>query len=196
MKFGSFCVVCMLVLLCGCQTGPKLNLTPLNGNGNSNKNSSGSTFSSTDFEQPTIAGNTNGQWQELDKPVASKGVDSAFLNNAQPWSEKIYFDYNRHELKPDQRDVLDKLVALLIDNPKQAVVIEGHCDERGSTEYNRALGERRSLAVKKYLVDSGIDENRLFTISYGSDKPDVADASTEAEHAKNRRCQFLIGTKK
>lgn len=200
MRFCSFCAIFGLVFLFGCQNGPKLDTTGLNGNPDAQKQKAGSesTFNSGDFDRSTIPGNVNTQWQELDKPVEAQasGVDNAFISNAQPWTEKIYFDYNRHELKPSQREILDKLVALLNEKASQAIVIEGHCDERGSAEYNRALGERRSLAVKKYLADSGIAEDRMFTISYGSDKPEVADAESEADHAKNRRCQFLIGVKK
>ena len=135
------------------------------------------------------------KWDSMEKPVSS-GIASDFIINAEAWSDKVYFDYNKYEIKKEQRPVLDKLVEHLEKNPKLALVIEGHCDERGSTEYNRALGERRSLAVKTYLNDSGIAADRMFTISYGSDKPAVADANDDAAHAKNRRCQFLLGTKK
>ena len=74
-------------------------------------------------------------------------------------------------------------------------MIEGHCDDRGSDEYNRALSERRSLAVRDYLVTLGIAAERMHTVSYGEDRPAVADAVTEADHQLNRRAEFLIGTR-
>ena len=72
-------------------------------------------------------------------------------------------------------------------------MIEGHCDERGSDEYNRSLSERRSLAVKDYLASLGVNAARMRTVSYGEDRPDVPNARTEQEHQLNRRAQFLVG---
>ncbi len=176
----------VLLFVCGCRTG--FTVAPIDNGG---KGGNDSTFKAGDFDtaEPIAP------WGDLKEPV-SAGIPSDFINNAEAWDDKVYFDYNKFEIKKEQRPVLDKLVEHLEKNPKLALQIEGHCDERGSTEYNRALGERRSLAVKTYLNDSGIAADRMFTISYGSDKPEIADAKDDAAHAKNRRCQFLIGTKK
>ena len=78
-----------------------------------------------------------------------------------------------------------------MENPSITVVIEGHCDERGTEEYNLALGQRRADAVKAYLVSYGIDSARISTLSYGEQRPAAA-GSTEAAWAKNRRCEFII----
>ena len=92
-----------------------------------------------------------------------------------------------------ERPKLDSLVEHLRANPTFRVVIEGHTDERGSDEYNRALAERRSLSVQVYLQNQGIEESRMQTVSYGEDRPAVPHAKTEADHQKNRRAEFLVG---
>ncbi len=136
-----------------------------------------------------------GSWGAANAPVNIGSGADAFLNNAQPWNEKVYFDYNRYEIKPSQRPVLDRLADALSKN-NQDIVIEGHCDERGSAEYNRSLSERRALAIRDYLKNSGIDSARMHTLSYGVDRPEIPNARTEQEHSKNRRGQFLLGDRK
>ncbi|ACV68868.1 peptidoglycan-associated lipoprotein Pal [Desulfohalobium retbaense] len=105
--------------------------------------------------------------------------------------EEIYFDFDSFELKPDARDVLQDKAALLDDNPGYKMIIEGHCDERGTQEYNLALGERRARAAYEFLILLGIDANRLQIVSYGEERPAV-EGSNEAAWAKNRRCEFKI----
>ena len=92
-------------------------------------------------------------------------------------------------LRDDARKALDRNVEWLKANPTVRVQIEGHCDERGTEEYNLHLGERRANSVKQYLVKSGLDAARLFTISYGESRP-VDPGHSEAAWAKNRRAQF------
>ena len=116
-----------------------------------------------------------------------------FVKNGQYFAQKVYFDFNRSEVRPSERPKLEALANHLQSNPTFGVVIEGHCDDRGSDEYNRSLSERRSLAVKDYLVSLGIAADRMRTVSYGEDRPDVPNARTEQEHQLNRRAQFLVG---
>ncbi len=101
----------------------------------------------------------------------------------------VYFDYDSSVLREDARRTLDQNVAWLKANPGVRIQIEGHCDERGTEEYNLALGQRRADAVKQYLIKSGIEESRLFTISYGKARP-VDPGHNETAWAKNRRAQF------
>ncbi len=102
----------------------------------------------------------------------------------------IYFDYDSSRIRPSEISNLEAVAAYLRANPG-SLVIEGHCDERGTAEYNRALGERRALAAREELVRMGVDAGRISTISYGKDRP--ADLGhDEAAHAKNRRCEFLV----
>lgn len=106
-------------------------------------------------------------------------------------SEKIYFDYDRAELKPDAQATLEKKARFLEDNPSYSVTIEGHCDERGTNEYNLALGERRADAAKKYLSSLGISTGRITTVSYGEEKP-VSTGHDESSWSKNRRDEFKL----
>jgi peptidoglycan-associated lipoprotein len=102
----------------------------------------------------------------------------------------IRFDFDKFGIRPDAARVLDRSVTWLKSNPKYAVLVEGHCDERGTDEYNVALGERRAKATMTYLVSHGIDTRRFSLISYGEDRPDCREHN-EACWAKNRRAHFL-----
>jgi peptidoglycan-associated lipoprotein len=103
-----------------------------------------------------------------------------------------YFDYDKADIRADARDALSQTAQFFRSNPQMKVVIEGHCDERGSTEYNLALGDRRAAAAKKFLVSLGIPADRLETVSYGKEKP-FCSASTEQCWQQNRRAHFVIG---
>ena len=109
-------------------------------------------------------------------------------------SEKIYFDFDRADLKPEAREALQKKAEWLKANPAASVLIEGNCDERGTVEYNLALGERRANGAKQFLVDLGIDAGRISTVSYGEEKP-VDPGHDEAAWAKNRRDDFKVQAK-
>lgn len=106
-------------------------------------------------------------------------------------SEKIYFDFDKSDLKPEARAILDKKAGWLRSNPQYRLRIEGNCDNRGSNEYNVALGQRRADAAMKYLISEGIPSNRLSTISYGEERP-TCTQETEACWAKNRRDEFSL----
>lgn len=106
-------------------------------------------------------------------------------------SEKIYFDYDRSDLKPEARAVLTKKAAWLRENTEYSIKIEGHCDERGSTEYNLALGERRADAAAKFLSALGVSSSRISTVSMGEENP-VDSRSNETAWAKNRRDEFIL----
>ncbi len=106
----------------------------------------------------------------------------------------VNFDYDKAILTESSRQVLAKNGAWLKENKNVEVLIEGHCDERGTEEYNLALGEKRAMTVKSYLVTLGIDANRIFTISYGKEKP-ADPGHNEAAWAKNRRAHFVVTSK-
>jgi peptidoglycan-associated lipoprotein len=105
--------------------------------------------------------------------------------------EKIYFDYDKSELKPEARAVLKKKAEWLRDNPEFSARIEGHCDERGTNEYNLALGERRANAAWRFLNALGISGARLTTISYGEERPADPGQNQDA-WSKNRRDEFRL----
>ena len=103
----------------------------------------------------------------------------------------VYFDFDKSDLKPAARDILQKNAELIRKYGDWKVTIEGNCDERGSTEYNLALGERRANIVKDYYVNYGIDGDRLEIISYGEERP-VDPGHNEAAWAKNRRAVTVV----
>lgn len=106
--------------------------------------------------------------------------------------ETVYFDFDKSDLRQDARDVLYKNAELLLKvQPDAKVKIEGNCDERGSAEYNLALGERRAKSAMQYLVTLGVKADRVSIISYGKEKPAV-DGHDDAAWAKNRRAEFVI----
>lgn len=106
-------------------------------------------------------------------------------------SKKIYFDFDRSELNTEAQAVLKEIAVVLESSPSYSLDISGHCDERGTIEYNMALGQRRAQSAKKFLISLGISGDRISTISYGEEKP-VDTASTEEAWAKNRRDEFLL----
>lgn len=106
--------------------------------------------------------------------------------------ETVYFDFDKSDLRQDARDVLYKNAEIMLkNNPDVKIQIQGNCDERGSAEYNLALGERRAKSAQQYLITLGVQADRLSIISYGKEKPAV-EGHDEAAWAKNRRDDFVI----
>jgi len=107
-----------------------------------------------------------------------------------------FFDYDKSDLRSDGRDVLTQdasaLKSILADFPNAVITVEGHCDERGSAEYNIGLGDRRSVASKDFLVQLGIPADKVKTLSYGKEKPQCTEASEDC-YQKNRRVHFTPG---
>ena len=105
--------------------------------------------------------------------------------------QTIYFEFDQYDLSDSSRGVLQANAQWLQSNPEYRIVVEGHCDERGTIEYNLALGEKRARAVSDYLDDLGLGGSRVRMITYGEERP--ADSmSSEAAWAKNRRAEFVI----
>jgi peptidoglycan-associated lipoprotein len=102
----------------------------------------------------------------------------------------IYFDYDQASINTNSRKTLAANAEWIKSNTNVALQIEGHCDARGTVEYNIALGERRALSVKNYLVSLGVDGKRLSVISYGKERP-MAQGDTEDAYTKNRRANFV-----
>ena len=127
----------------------------------------------------------------VEQPAAARSMGANDYNR-QGILKAVYFDFDRYEIRPDQKPTLqgnsDRLKA---DLAKFGLVIEGHCDERGTSEYNMALGDRRANAAKQYLVGLGVPAARIRTISYGEER--AADGGhSETAWAKNRRAEFLL----
>jgi peptidoglycan-associated lipoprotein len=118
---------------------------------------------------------------------STSSIDDMFLKEVQD----AYFDLDKADIRSDARAALAKSADFLRNYPQVKVVVEGHCDERGSTEYNLALGDRRAAAVKQYLVSLGIGADRVSTVSYGKEKPFCMD-SNESCWQQNRRGHFVM----
>ena len=127
----------------------------------------------------------------VEDPMASRSIDD--LNRDSPM-RAAFFDYDSAELSAEARAVLDTNAVTLKKYASWAITIEGHCDERGTAEYNLSLGERRAVAAQSYLVSLGMPAGRVRTVSYGTEFP-VDPGHDEAAWAKNRRAHFVITAK-
>jgi peptidoglycan-associated lipoprotein len=110
---------------------------------------------------------------------------------AVPDLKDIQFDFDKYDIRPSDAKTLDGNASWLKSNPNHLVLIEGHCDERGTNEYNLALGERRAKSTMNYLVSQGVQASRITIISYGEERP-VCSQKTEECWARNRRAHFLV----
>ena len=106
-------------------------------------------------------------------------------------SQSVYFDYDKSTVRSSEHSKVESVAAFLKNEPKAILRIEGNCDERGTEEYNRALGERRALAVREYLLTLGVTADRVTTLSYGEDKP-ANPGHDESAWSQNRRGEFVV----
>jgi peptidoglycan-associated lipoprotein len=105
--------------------------------------------------------------------------------------DRVFFDFDKSDLKPEARRTIERWAAWLKQYPNVTVTVEGHCDERGTREYNIALGERRANSAKNFLTSLGVDARRVATISYGKERPAVV-GSNEAAWSQNRRGVMVV----
>jgi peptidoglycan-associated lipoprotein len=135
------------------------------------------------------------QGRELEKSLVAKkerGIEGEVFESK--LLKDIYFGYDKYEIRREDEEILKENAAFLKKNPKMKIQIEGHCDERGTAEYNLALGERRANHTKKYLVSLGIASDRISTISYGEERP-LDPSNNEEAWAKNRRAHIVVLSK-
>lgn len=145
--------------------------------------------------KPPVREETVQEQPVRESPIASADQDTRRQGTSgiqqEAALERIFFDFDSYLLTPTARETLNKHAEWLKANSSAQLQIEGHCDERGSDEYNLALGEKRAKSAENYLVTLGIPNNRLSTISYGKEKP-LDQGQDETAWAKNRRAEFLI----
>ncbi|HEX3799528.1 MAG TPA: peptidoglycan-associated lipoprotein Pal [Verrucomicrobiae bacterium] len=174
----------------GCKTHP-LNPTPLQGSrqhiGDASGPGNGMPIGQSDINANPIS-TTNGIPPNENDKHKDWVEDPGALK-----AQTIYFDFDKSSIKTGEQSKLDDVANYLKSNPAAAVKVEGNCDERGTEEYNRSLGERRALAAREYLVNLGIEASRVDTISFGEDKP-VDPSHNEAAWSKNRRDDFVVLT--
>ncbi len=124
-------------------------------------------------------------------PVPAAASLPAPLPTLLGWIERIHFEFDKYTLTPEARDILANNAEYLKDHPDLRIRVEGHCDERGTLEYNIVLGENRARSARQYLVDLKIDPDRMSFITYGEERP-LVDEHNEAAWAKNRRAEFVV----
>ena len=214
MKFKTFIKLSALaVVLCssivGCRKGLE-RTTPLQGRGVG-------AVSNPDIgppilpgkpgdDTPKTVGNDAAKVDETAKPTSSPTLPAGDpnkvvpLNGAlstwgaaadQPFTERVYFDYDKATLKQSEVSKVERVAGGMKGLAGKALRIEGHCDERGTEEYNRSLGERRAMAVRESLIRAGVDPSLIDTISYGEDRP-ADPGHNEAAWSKNRRGEFIV----
>ena len=133
--------------------------------------------------------------KELEKSLTAKkeaGIEGVVFESS--LLKDVYFDYDKYDTRPGDVAILKENAAMLKKYPTVKIQIEGHCDERGTNEYNLALGERRANSTKNYLISLGIPSDRISTISYGEEKP-LDPGHREEAWAKNRRAHTIIVSK-
>ena len=208
MSLKNLTIRLVLVALCtivfaGCASRPKVDLSGVRANPHGGRGNGGGTSEINDIDGPAIVNPSigdgsdigkPGEWGPISKPVKGTEDGNGFLQNAERWNDcVVYFSYDQSELAASERAKVDAIGKFLTENTGKGLIIEGHADERGSDEYNRALGERRALSVQQYLALLGVAENRMQTVSYGEDRPAVANPQSESDHQLNRRAEFVLG---
>ncbi|GFK92428.1 Outer membrane lipoprotein Omp16 [Fundidesulfovibrio magnetotacticus] len=138
-----------------------------------------------------VAGPDKDNWeeQERERLARERELREKLGRVAGELGTMIHFDFDRYDLKPEARQTLTRKAEILKQYPEIKLVIEGHCDQRGTAEYNLALGERRARAAADYLVNLGVPTAKLSIVSYGKERP-LDPANNEAAWAKNRRDEF------
>ena len=135
-------------------------------------------------------------YDEFGNPIYGSALDAGLVRTDDPviaagQFEAVYFEYDSPQLNPSEQGKISAVVAYLQSNPTHGVIIEGHCDERGTEEYNLALGEKRAKSTMDYLLSLGIPAERMRIISYGKSQP-LDMGHDETAWANNRRAQFLV----
>jgi peptidoglycan-associated lipoprotein len=124
-------------------------------------------------------------------PLNERNAHEGWIENRESFkAQTVHFDFDSSSVKANERSKVEMVASQLKTRVANAVKIEGHCDERGTEEYNRALGERRALALREELVRLGVEPHRIDTISYGEDRP-VAQGHDDAAYRQNRRGEFI-----
>ncbi len=147
-------------------------------------------------DQGDFPDNQGGQLDEEDlRDYEGGGTEFKEVSEIAPELQSIFtdinFDYDSFALSPQAKTILDRIAETLLNKTALQIMIEGHCDDRGTNEYNLALGQRRAASAKKYLTQLGISSERIFTISYGEEKPLNPNQGEEA-WAENRRDHLMI----
>jgi peptidoglycan-associated lipoprotein len=180
MSFKALSLLVATLFVAACATEPENSgATSGQGSSSSSANKAGTTSSQPQPQSVSSMSKPSGP--------APGSVEDLVVNVG----DRVFFDFDKSSVRPDAAEVLNRQAAWLRKFPNHVVVIEGHCDERGTREYNLALGDRRANAVREYLISVGVSTNRIETISYGKERPAVVGATGSA-WAQNRRGVTIV----
>ena len=189
-QVGLVLIALMAATLTGCKTKPK-NITPIPG-GNAGvagsgsllgRDSSGTVNGGGDVVTVDQSGNIGlSDLEEFENMLMERDALAA---------QTVYFEVDRSEIHPDDLGKVEAVAGILAQDAQNKVLIEGHCDERGTEEYNRALGERRALSGRDALSGLGVSADRVRTMSYGEDRP-ADPGRNDAAYSRNRRGEFVL----
>ena len=171
-------LIAAIGLLAACETAPK----------------DGVASSSDGAESSTAASTTTSSSSSSSDATSGSSSASAAMSPSEELTkigDRVFFDYDSSALSDDAKATLSAQAAFLSANPAVKITVEGHCDERGTREYNLALGDRRATAARDYLVAQGVDAARIRTISYGKERPSFIGSNPYA-YSKNRRAVSVI----
>lgn len=173
-----FALFAMVAFLAACETAPKDAGDAAGSGASGSSDTSSSSSSSSSASGGSTSSSSGSSTMTKDEELVSIG-------------NKVYFDFDSSALSADAKSTLNAQAAFLRSNPSVRITVEGHADERGTREYNLALGDRRASAARDFLVAQGIDGARIKTISYGKERPEMVGSNDEA-WAKNRRSVSII----
>ena len=189
-QVGLVLIALMAATLTGCKTKPK-NITPIPG-GNAGVAGSGSLLGRD--SSGTVNGGGDVVTVDQSGNIGLSDLDefeNMLMDRDALAAQTVYFELDRSEIHPDDLGKVEAVAGILAQDAQNKVLIEGHCDERGTEEYNRALGERRALSVRDALSGLGVSADRVRTMSYGEDRP--ADPGlNDAAYSRNRRGEFVL----
>jgi len=189
-QVGLVLIALMAATLTGCKTKPKT-ITPIPG-GNAGVAGSGSTLDRD--SSGTVNGGGDVVTVDQSGNIGLSDLDefeNMLMDRDALATQTVYFELDRSEIHPDDLGKVEAVAGILAQDAQNKVLIEGHCDERGTEEYNRALGERRALSVRDALSGLGVSADRVRTMSYGEDRP--ADPGlNDAAYSRNRRGEFVL----
>ncbi|MAI00511.1 MAG: peptidoglycan-associated lipoprotein [SAR116 cluster bacterium MED-G04] len=173
-----FALFAVVAFLAACETAPKDAGDAAGSGASGSSDTSSSSSSSSSASGGSTSSSSGSSTMTKDEELVSIG-------------NKVYFDFDSSALSADAKSTLNAQAAFLRSNPSVRITVEGHADERGTREYNLALGDRRASAARDFLVAQGIDGARIKTISYGKERPEMVGSNDEA-WAKNRRSVSII----
>lgn len=189
-QVGLVLAALMAATSTGCKTKPK-NITPIPG-GNSSVAGSGSLLGRD--SSGTVNGGGDVVTVDQSGNIGLSDLDefeNMLMDRDALAAQTVYFEVDRSEIHPDDLGKVEAVAGILAQDAQNKVLIEGHCDERGTEEYNRALGERRALSVRDALSGLGVSADRVRTMSFGEDRPADPDLN-DAAYSRNRRGEFVL----